>query len=880
MDISQLQTGLNKKFEQSRIVFWHDPEQSFLSYLDDSAQELAAGLHYGQQGVTVLNMAHESQLEIHMRIELEAPETAFLLYWPSAEPAPADDWLLALRRYSTTFYADAASLLLNELGLANMALREYIAARTAFFSSKVRTQSLKRKLDGRSGMEDPLSLDLKMISVVLGCHANLSAIIQELATDLLPDGEDNLGKLDKFGLLPSLWQQLEQDYGYRCDENSAPSLREFVRRLFASEAYELLQVTQHDQRPLWLQQQRLATPSGRANAMALLASWRDSTTQREVFCALSALVAEQLELSSRLERLTQHELLDWRDVVSFEVVEQAFIREMRLSLEKGELTLADLTIEPLIAQRQAAFWPHMAAKYALMYQALQQAASLFTLRRRYPDNFSHYTSAKALYQAYESELFQFDQAYRRFIAAQQQLQAQGVEAFAQCSEQIEALYVNWYIYHLALAWDRCLEQDKLMQRWQLGLPKQSDFYQQVIEQRFEHSTIKRQVVIISDALRYEVAHELQEIINQEKRFKATLTSQVGVLPSYTQLGMAALLPHRAIDFSANAETVLVDGHSSAGLDNRHAILARHGGMAISAKSLHSWTQAQAVEAVGSARVIYIYHDTIDAIGDKAATELDTCGAVCQAIEELQSLIKKVLNGLKVSRVLITADHGFLYRHSAPDASVKASQEQLAQDALVAKKRYVLGRQLPSNDNVWHGRIGDNLAGGSDMAFWLSKGASRFNFIGGARFVHGGAMLQEICVPILDVQALSTTKQAQHEKAKVNTVPLHQPIKLVNAIDKIKFMQTEAVGERHKARTVSFSVCDAAEQPVSAVEKVTFAATAEQPEQRQQDVRIKLLGSNFDRKAQYLLILQDDEDSIELARYAVTIDLAIQNEFGF
>jgi hypothetical protein len=63
--------------------------------------------------------------------------------------------------------------------------------------------------------------------------------------------------------------------------------------------------------------------------------------------------------------------------------------------------------------------------------------------------------------------------------------------------------------------------------------------------------------------------------------------------------------------------------SSAGLDNRSAILAKVGGLAISAKQLLSWTRPEANQAVGEARVIYIYHDVIDAIGDKAATELQT-----------------------------------------------------------------------------------------------------------------------------------------------------------------------------------------------------------------------------------------------------------------
>ena len=186
MDITQLQTGLNKKFEQSRIVFWHDPEQSFTAQLAELADP-QAGLTREGQPVVVLNMALHSQLQVRRRIELDEPTMPFLLYWPSPEPAAAKDWLLDMRRYSATFYADAASILLNELGLANMSLRDYIASRKSFFASKERTTALKRRLDGRSGMEDELSLDLKMMSVLLGCHAQLADLMKALGERLLDE---------------------------------------------------------------------------------------------------------------------------------------------------------------------------------------------------------------------------------------------------------------------------------------------------------------------------------------------------------------------------------------------------------------------------------------------------------------------------------------------------------------------------------------------------------------------------------------------------------------------------------------------------------------------------------------------------------------------
>ncbi len=158
-------------------------------------------------------------------------------------------------------------------------------------------------------------------------------------------------------------------------------------------------------------------------------------------------------------------------------------------------------------------------------------------------------------------------------------------------------------------------------------------------------------VVISDALRYEVAQELSESINGEKRFQADISSQLGVLPSYTQLGMAALLPHKTLSYSATSSSsaVCIDGQSSQGLENRHNILQAVNGMAVSAKELMGWSNQEGRDRVRDAEIVYIYHDTIDAIGDKAATEEKTFEACRDAINELKDLVGRVINRLNASR---------------------------------------------------------------------------------------------------------------------------------------------------------------------------------------------------------------------------------------
>ena len=82
---------------------------------------------------------------------------------------------------------------------------------------------------------------------------------------------------------------------------------------------------------------------------------------------------------------------------------------------------------------------------------------------------------------------------------------------------------------------------------------------------------KKVFVIISDALRYECAAELQRRIEREDRFKAELKAQLAPLPSFTQLGMAALLPHATLSLSPDGMSAFADGQPTAGTEARKKI---------------------------------------------------------------------------------------------------------------------------------------------------------------------------------------------------------------------------------------------------------------------------------------------------------------------
>lgn len=109
METTQLTTSLRRCFktEGHRLVFWYDPEREFegaLTTLD-------------LDGVSIQRLDEIGALELKVKLELEDTTGQYLIYAPFAEPDKEDDWLLDIKLYNHVFYADRASVVLNELGL-------------------------------------------------------------------------------------------------------------------------------------------------------------------------------------------------------------------------------------------------------------------------------------------------------------------------------------------------------------------------------------------------------------------------------------------------------------------------------------------------------------------------------------------------------------------------------------------------------------------------------------------------------------------------------------------------------------------------------------------------------------------------------------------
>src|SRR5262249_43101173 len=101
-------------------------------------------------------------------------------------------------------------------------------------------------------------------------------------------------------------------------------------------------------------------------------------------------------------------------------------------------------------------------------------------------------------------------------------------------------------------------------------------------------------------------------------------------------------------------------------------------------------------------VIYGYHNQVDAIGDTASTEAQTFQAVRTAITDIADTVRYIVNTLNGNYVVITADHGFLFTETTPGTPEKSPLAEKPPGTVTAKKRYLIGHDLPEADQTWHG----------------------------------------------------------------------------------------------------------------------------------------------------------------------------------
>ena len=832
--LERIAKGLQAQFDRHRIVFWYDPTHEF--------HEAFEGLSLDDiEKIEVAN----SEFAVKHRILREAPKQRFLLYRDGPRPPDIDNWLLDVELAHGVFKTDQVAIWLTDLGLP-ISFEDVVRDHQEFFRSSRRLEKLKTVIRGD---DTKPALRLRMLGVCTGADGGFDTVVEALLAELAEGKDDSLRLIGRVELEEFLWEQMTRIFGYRAEKLS---LGDFAITLFKS-CYQ-------------------SAVGGEAiltsDALVFFHRWKNNRNASEAFAKLSADYAEVLSVAQDLAKR------DFRTLIGidyFEEVDRAVIRA--LVHEVSTQTVAQADVLSWIRQRRQSHWYDI---YRDLYEAIgfaaefQQAMAQVTLGM---------TSLAEGVQRYVKSWFRIDQLYRKFVWHMQK--SGQATLMRELSEQVENHYVNSYLLRLNDAWQVHVDA---AEAWSAPpvLAQRSFYREHVGEFRRRDQKI---CVIISDALRYEIAEDLLGRIRSLDRYDAGIEPMLGSLPSYTQLGMASLLPNADLQIADNnTATVLVNGQSSQGLENRRKVLAagRTGdrSMALKADELMGMNKDQARALIRDHDVVYVYHNLIDAIGDKHVSEDRVFEAAEDTIEEIVRLVKK-LYGANASNLIVTSDHGFVYQHRPIEESDFSSAQVDGDTVLFRDRRFILGHELRPNHGLRHFTPEQaGLQGTVEML--IPKSINRLRRQGsGSRFVHGGATLQEVVVPIVKIN-----KKRQSDTSAVEVEIIGSSNQMITSSQiAVRFYQVTAVTEKTQLRQLRAGIYAQSGELISDSHELVFDFRSDNPREREVPVRF-LLSRQADAFNGQEVILKLEERHGETSHFReyrtarYTLRRSFSNDFDF
>lgn len=832
LNLKQIIDKLNAEFasEIRKLIFWYDSNAEFIDDID--IMELS--------NAKIYHLEKDNQFYTKYFLERIDTNTNYLIYAPFPKPALCDNHLADTLRYSKEFFADRVSLLSIDLAIDEKykpVLNHYIK----FFAAKERTTKF---YDLEIENWNKNIIEIAMMSVL--CKTKVVSF-EEIVRTIITTGEleDNkyLLELEKYDLLAPFWRLCEEIFGYT-DVN--PNLAKFVYTLFITYMGKLINA----ELPQSLKNY-CSFKSG--NIIAFLDSIMNSIIFKNSFDVLSDITYNSLNVEDTLKKLDVDSFVE---LEIFQKIDTFIIKWLveRLENEDTDAKLAGLSIPEICSIRRKM---HYGSIYFSHYYIIQNAYHLLMAARFEPEK-----TVGNMWKRYASKDYILDQRYRYFYYHYDKITNH--EVYDILRELVENIYTNRYFNPLSVSWSTAFEECKA----DTGLLRQQDFYDKYVKNAKE-----RTIVIISDALRFEVGQTLMKRLVADEKCTATITPMQSILPSYTRFGMSALLPHKELSMTEDYK-VLVDGKICDDLKSREQILQSYVPKSKTIQFDDIKTVKDAKEITTGQDVVYIYHNQIDARGDKLNTENEVFVACEEAVEEIHSMIKRLTSANNI-HFIITADHGFIYKRDKLSGSDKISG--FPQKNSFIGRRYVVSDSAVNADGIGTVTLGDILRNNDSRIVSFPLGSDIFKVSGGGQnFVHGGSSLQEILIPVIDVR---TNKYHTQTKAvNISLISLVQ--KITNLTTNLDFIQTEAVTDINKETTYQIFFISDDNEKIS--NDNIYVADKKDDDASKRVFRLKFTFKNkkYDKNRKYYLVAYDEKNALEVIRHEVKMDLAFADDFGF
>lgn len=835
LNLKQIIDKLNAEFasDTRKLVFWYDEKAEFADDID--TLELV--------GAKVYHLEPDNQFYTKYFLERKDRENSYLIYAPFPKPPVQNNHLEDILLYSKQFFADRASLLAVDLGI-NEKYKSVIQKYIKFFGAKERTEKFY-DLEIDNFTRD--SIEVAIMSVLCKTRtASFEEVVRVVITD---DGFENnkfLAEFEKYELLDAFWRMCEEQFGY---SDAKPTVEKLVMTMFVT--YTGRYVT-GELPKAW--HGFISYKSG--NIIAFMDNLMNNVLYRDRYDEISTMIAASLKVADALDVYLPEMLIDCDTFVIIDSFILNWITERLLNEDTGaKITNIDI---PTVCQHRIKkhFGEHMQGQYQMVSSAFHIVAAA---RYACPDDM------ESIINKYCTKDYLIDRFYREFYSYYDRIE--DTVPYEKLRDLVENIYTNEYLAKVLPKWNAAFSADESMS----AMPLQRNFFDKYIR-----NSKDKVVVIISDALRYETGHSLYEKLQDDVKCTVKMEAMMSTLPSYTRLGMAALLPQKLLtitdDFKVLADGLPCDDHKQ-----RETILQSYmpSSCCVQYDNIKAMKQAELREIFTGKEVVYVYHNQIDVRGEKPNTENEVFNACSEAIDEIYSLIKRLSGSANTYHFIVTADHGFIYKRDKLKESDKIGNA--TGKGLFVNRRFIVSDIVIDEDGVACKSLGLILGNDDSKVVAYPVSSNVFKVPGGGQnYVHGGSSPQEMIIPVIDVK----TEKGHVETRPAQIMLVSMVQKITNLITTLDFIQSEPVSD--VVRATSYKLFFISEENEKISNECIYVADKKdvEPQKRIFRLRFNFKNRQYDKTKKYYLVAYDEKNDLEILRHGVAMDIAFANDFGF
>ena len=825
----------NEKKRNRKIIFWYDSENEYKEFIESYEHDNTEVLYYDNNSI-----------KIRYHIEREVPEKNIIIYFPNKKPPVEDNPLLDLevQNEDLIFNPDSTSMLINELGL-EYDCRSSIKKNLKFFNNKKRKDAFVA-FDVEKNSDN---IEKIILAVMLGIKSiKIDDLLKNIVLLYFED-EKKLDEVFKYCDESFIYDTFNQEFGSKISnyEDFDGLFKSLIFTYFVSNIENVNKISKYGNYVL---------KSKSTNIYVFINNLMRDNRTKNCFEKMSYNINKELEVENLVNSVMDLDEYKYSD--AFEFIDNNIIKYITEQLNSNVYSF-DL-FNKLISIRTSKYWFYKKEnEYNFLINVIE-----FIKQINLIDEIND-CDIDLFAKKYSEKLFIIDTLYRKTYYYYDNIGDK--DNFMELRQKVENVYVMNYLNKLSIKWSDSISN--MTSHNNNSMVLQNNFYNEYVAQFKDKRD--RVIVIISDAFRYECAYDLFCRLKKISP-KIKLDYMWGLVPSYTKLGMASLLPNKKLERASNNIDILVDGLSSSSISEREKILKNENedSIAITYKDLYKKTKMDWKNDFSGKKVVYIYHDVIDNAGEH--NEDSVFEACDKAIIELEKLVEDLHKTFSGVTTFITADHGFFYKRDKIESFGKTDK---ILDTFNQKTRFSYSDKQIKEEGIISISL-DYIFGPNSGYVNIPKGSLVFSRQGsGINYMHGGLLPQEIIIPVIDFKSNRTSDD--ENKVKVTYSGISS--KITDAVTYLEFFQTEKVDDNHIPCRYLARFEDENGNRIS--DESTIVANLTTNEVKDRYFREKFVFKNitYDRNKAYFLVLEDEDSNTIISKTKFYIDIPIITDFN-